>query len=458
MKRNRNEDYFYAKGVLRLSKEFRFFVCKCPKKCPDTLNEEIRRKEFNKYNDLQQHDAKILFIASMVKQVPIKRKRNKCSERRKFSRVYTIAGVEICCDTFVHTFRISPQKVNTALQKVGSDNIPDKRGCRGGHNKIDDVRVQEVVNQINKIPRYKSHFCQNVTDKGFFESHITLRVMYEKYKLEVNNPVCISKYKSIFYKYFNIKRKAMKKDTCNCCYSLHVQMESETNEIHKEALQLEHQNHFKLATDAQTKMKLDMKRSKEVEEFEMITFDLEKTLPLPKIPTNTVFYKRQLWVYNCGVHCGTTGKGYCFVWVEGIAGRGAQEVGSCLKKYIENNVKKGVTELVLWADSCGGQNRNIKPTLMLKAIVENHIILTSVSLRFLIPGHTFLLNGADFSDVEQALKMQQRMYLPEDYINVMRTCRRKNFFVVTLMEISDFVVTIKLTQMGTKLIGWKFEK
>lgn len=35
--------------------------------------------------------------------------------------------------------------------------------------------------------------------------------------------------------------------------------------------------------------------------------------------------------------------------------------------------------------------------------------------------------------------MQQRMYLPEDYIHVMRTCRKKNPFVVEVMEASDFI-------------------
>lgn len=48
------------------------------------------------------------------------------------------------------------------------------------------------------------------------------------------------------------------------------------------------------------------------------------------------------------------------LWVACEAGRGAQEVGYCLRKYIFANIKPGVEELRLWYDSCGGQNRNIK--------------------------------------------------------------------------------------------------
>lgn len=92
----------------------------------------------------------------------------------------------------------------------------------------------------------------------------------------------------------------------------------------------------------------------------MLTFDLEKTLPLTRIPTNIVFYKIQLWLYTCGVRSGKTLKGHCYVWVEVTAGKGAQEVGSVLIKYLQENLTPQVTELILWSDSCGGQNRNIK--------------------------------------------------------------------------------------------------
>ncbi|CAF4947233.1 unnamed protein product [Pieris macdunnoughi] len=99
---------------------------------------------------------------------------------------------------------------------------------------------------------------------------------------------------------------------------------------------------------------------------------MEKTLPLPRIPTNVVFYKRQLWLYNCGVNVSSTNEGYCFVWVEGEAGRGAQEVGSCMIKFIKEIMRPNVERLSLWSDSCGGQNRNIKMVLLLKVILASH--------------------------------------------------------------------------------------
>ena len=33
-----------------------------------------------------------------------------------------------------------------------------------------------------------------------------------------------------------------------------------------------------------------------------MTYDMEKTLPLPKLSVSEAFYLRQVWLYNTGVH------------------------------------------------------------------------------------------------------------------------------------------------------------
>jgi len=48
----------------------------------------------------------------------------------------------------------------------------------------------------------------------------------------------------------------------------------------------------------------------------MITFDLQKTLPLPKLSTNVAPYLRQLWLYNLGIHltCKDRSQPYFNIW------------------------------------------------------------------------------------------------------------------------------------------------
>ena len=81
--------------------------------------------------------------------------------------------------------------------------------------------------------------------------------------------------------------------------------------------------------------------------------------------------------------------------------------------------------LILLSDSCGGQNRNIKVVLMLKSILASHPNLQTIYLKSLVPGHTFLLNDSDFGDIESCLKYHQQIYSPEDYINIILTCRQQ---------------------------------
>ena len=105
-----------------------------------------------------------------------------------------------------------------------------------------------------------------------------------------------------------------------------------------------------------------------------------------------------------------------FFWIEGEAGCGVQEFGSCLRKYIENNITNEVENIILLRDSCGRQNKNIKITLLLKSILDELPHLKTIRLRFLVSGHTFLRNDSDFGDIECKIKKQNKIFSPEDYI------------------------------------------
>lgn len=132
------------------------------------------------------------------------------------------------------------------------------------------------------------------------------------------------------------------------------------------------------------------------------------------------------------------------MWLEGEAGRGAQEVGSCIRKHLEMNLSGNVKELIVWSDSCGGQNRNIKMVLLFKSILATHPQIEKITMRYLVPGYTYLPNDAEFGDIECALKLHNRLYTPDDYISVMKNARKRNKLVVNRMHKEDFVSVSKL--------------
>lgn len=58
-------------------------------------------------------------------------------------------------------------------------------------------------------------------------------------------------------------------------------------------------------------------------------------------------------------------------------------------------------------------------------------------------------NDSDFGDIERALKLQQRLYTVEDYMNVMKVSRKRNALVVHRMEKEDFIGTKMLEAVTT---------
>lgn len=454
-KRNKynNLEYTTTKNKKVKPKVFIDYRCTCLKNCANLISTDKRKEEFEKFVKLGSYNAQLLYIVSCVKEHIKKRSYTMTNvpadkkKPRQFYRVYSINDVQVCRDMFLKTFQITTQRVTISLKKHRSgEPIMDGRGVdRGGKNKLLDVDYKFIVNIINKLPKYESHYRRaNNSDKLYLQPGMTLPKIYKLYRQEYiqqygEESKCASfdTLKRIYYS-FNLKCKTLKKDTCNRCDMLAMKMTNAKTQEEKEQAKAEKSQHLERAEKLRNQMKHDFTEAQVLPTVECLTFDLEKTLPLPRIPTNVAFYKRQLWLYNSGVHSASDDVGHCYVWVEGEAGRGAQEVGSCLLKYIDMKLRPSVEHLILWSDCCGGQNRNIKIVLMLKAILSSHHTLKSISFRFLESGHTFLPNDTDFSKIETALKHHQRLYTAEEYMEIFKTCKKKKPLQVYKMQKIDF--------------------
>nr|CAI5837837.1 unnamed protein product [Callosobruchus analis] len=86
--------------------------------------------------------------------------------------------------------------------------------------------------------------------------------------------------------------------------------------------------------------------------------DLQKCLPTPELTNSQSFYCLKLWTYNLVIHDSTIQKAYCMMWDESIAGRGGNEVASCVLKWAEIcNIPETVRDLIIWSDNCPSQNK-----------------------------------------------------------------------------------------------------
>lgn len=246
-----------------------------------------------------------MYLVSCIEEHTKKRQyliqNNTKNKKREYSRIYKLCGLKMCRDMFINTLQVSTQKVNTSLTKMRiGEIIKDKRGeTTAGWNKISDESFEMVINFINMLPKYESHYRRDKTEAMYLAPEMTLSKMYELYQDKFksmpdvdNTKLCsFSTFKRIFYKKFNLRFKTLKKDTCNKCdtYAISINTSDQDEKILKER---EHKKHLDLAEGLRAQMKTDFEKARLERNVECLTFDLKKTLPLPRIPTNVVFYKR----------------------------------------------------------------------------------------------------------------------------------------------------------------------
>ena len=197
--------------------------------------------------------------------------------------------------------------------------------------------------------------------------------------------------------------------------------------------------HKRKAERAFHQLREDTTSSKASPDLDTITFDLQQTLPTPSLTTNVVFYKRQLWTYNLGIHSCKDGSATMHMWDESTASRGSEEVGSCIMTYLRESSLHG-KHLVCYSDSCGGQNRNIYILcLWLHIVNDPQNSYETIDHKFMISGHSFLPNDRDFGVIESAKRRHQQIYVPDEWCDLVATARRKNPFIVRKMTLTDFI-------------------
>ena len=243
-------------------------------------------------------------------------------------------------------------------------------------------------------------------------------------------------YRRIFVTDFNLSFHRPHTDTCKKCDAFNVKIEAMEDDREKATLQAQWELHQRKAEKAQDQLKIDSAlNDSEVDTF---TFDLQKTMPTPALTTSVAYYKRQLWTYNLGVHSCTSDDVFMYMWLEGQAGRGSQEIGSCLLKYFNTKVEENKKIFHAYSDSCGGQNRNINIALLWSYGVTK-LGIKEINHKFMVSGHSYLPNDRDFGKVENAKKRHENVYTPNQWVNIVAEANKKKTFKVIPMASEDFI-------------------
>lgn len=427
--------------------------CTCDKKCRQKMSGR-ENEIFQQFWQLGCRQKQNIYLYSLIESTKVlrrykKKTKKQISRRGKSFRYYIkIDGIKIniCKHEFTSVHGLSRGRVDHLRLQVGNGYVLPAYDKRGKHhnrpNRTPIVIKQSVRNHIESIPIYTSHYSRNKNPgKMYFDCDLTVSKLYkEKYLPYCNEnnvqPVKEDMYRRIFSTEYNIGFKLPKSDTCATCDRLKIDIDSNvSNEEILKSLNIEQELHQKRAEVMQTSLQ-EATEDKNAD-VQVISFDLQQTLPTPLLTVGPAFYLRKAWTYNLGVHDCKENKGFMFMWTEDKAKRGSSEVASVLFKFFRKNPPKA-KKLLIYTDNCAGQNKNwVIMSFWLQMIREQ--LFEKIEHRFLESGHTFMPSDRDFALIEKYKKKYvTQAFSPDDWYEAVRKSNKKKLFEVTVMEREDF--------------------
>ena len=351
-KRRKDEGRAYAtyhgKGESVNKKKLLPVSCKCLFNCSARVNIAERKRIFKDFYKLSSHSEQNKYLFGLISRTPPTRKRSKDNPRINtflyFVLLTTGDSIQVCKKTFQTVHGITMRRVEKICEKLVTGILVSGDG-HGKHasrpNRIDESLKDKIREHIKSFPTQESHYSHSSNNKRKCLSEgLSIARMYRQY-LEKYEPsdgeqpqVKEYLYRKIFTEEFNIGFGYPRSDTCEKCDLLKLSLSIPQSDSDREQLQTEH--HEKASQGYQS-LRTDSARAKKDPETLTIAFDLEQNLPVPTLTHSSMFYLRQLWVYNFGIRVCSDQSAFMCIWNETIAGRGSNEIVSCLLDYRSSN-------------------------------------------------------------------------------------------------------------------------
>ncbi|XP_067643864.1 uncharacterized protein [Eurosta solidaginis] len=447
-------------------KSFKQVSCPCKFQCSSKITPTRQEELFQTYNNSSLAEQ-ILMISSTAKKHTFKNRNIKnmpgCKHRNiDGSYKYHLTdnfGIshEICRNFLLNLFQIIPATFYRWLKDPFNKYY---RPGRGPRLKPSDEKVNFVRNFINSLPSYESRFGRSSAKKKYLKEGLTLNKVYTEYSCrwktetssrepEEQKPVSKHFFSGILNE-FNLTFKDSSSGRCMTCNKFNLMLKKENlTENERNSIEEDRKLHNQLAQPIQKEFSEDIEKAKLEDKTVVLVFDLQKALETPSFSSNIAFDMRHLWTYNLCIVNEADGhdKAYMYVWSENIASRGAEEIASCLIKHFRMHLSRDVKHIILYSNSCGGLNRSLKITLLVKHFLANSDI-DLIEQKFFLSGHNYNMCDEQFKIIERIPEIYQCIETPDKWIDIIRNAKQTHpQFTVTKMEIYDFISAEELNKL-----------
>lgn len=418
--------------------------CHCKRKKCSTISDEHRQHIFNAFWGLGEQILRQNFIVSHARKV--QKLRAKLGSTRGDPITYHLTDTEerdiaVCEKFFLNTLSISKQTVHYTL-KISKNGTVHKPTKKVAANKISQEVVKSIKDHIESINKIESHYCRSTTKRQYFEAGLSIPKLYEMYKISEFHSALVKEsfYSKIFNECFNIGFHIPKKDTCDTCDSF-SKLEAEIKENPDRAIAMSEELREKKESHMRRKAvsRVHKEQDKAVSPGKItITFDLQQVLTCPQLFNGMSYYRRKLSCYNLTVYELQTGRGLCYTWHEGEGNRGANDIASCIVKYLQRIDDEGYNHVVMYSDTCGGQNRNKIFSAAMVHFLSVSKNISKIEHKYFESGHSQMECDSMHSAIEKAYKNKQ-VDLPCGFIEHMKQARRSRNYIVEELSHENFL-------------------
>ena len=467
------KEYTSSRGKPVQAKKVRQISCNCKLQCSSKVNDTQRQAVFDMFYGLGSPERQRDFVCQHVEQrdtiTILDHNKELIKKTRQVTRKFFLVAdgnrIQVCKRFFQDTLDIGHGYINTTMKQAedGMYTGQEKRGKHTPPNKTSEESKARVRRHIESFPAVESHYCRQRSKRKFLDSTLNVNVMYGFYsdscKTDGVKPVSSSLYREIFNTEYNLGFHKPKKDLCHVC-ALYLE-EKRYGELTTER-ETEYKEHIERKKEAREEKAKDKELSKQNDEIHCATFDLEAVLATPCSNVSQVHYKRKLAVYNLTVYSVGDKEATCYVWDETEGRKGSCEVGTCLIRYMKS-LPQDVKHVILYSDTCGGQNRNKFVAAALHYVVRHFDNIEVIDQKFLVSGHSHMECDSVHSAIEKAKKKLQ-IFIPEMWYPVIQGARSSlNPYTLDVLEHGDFFdlkqvasSTLRNTKIDTegKQVNW----
>lgn len=402
---------------------------KCKLKCDTKFTEDQRKSIFETYWKLGSIDKQRNFLDKNICDITPKYRYTKSGSNRSKNIKYTfqVEGqpIRVCKTFFKNTLDINNRTIFTTTKLKDEHGFLkiDQRGKHGKQKRVKEDIIDGIRKHINSFPRVSSHYSRARTQKQYLDGSLNIATMYRLYveNCTQNNQeyAKISMYTKILNTETNIGFHKPKKDQCSLCANF-----ENGDEEGKEKIKEKYEKHLKEKELSRQEKQKDAERADE--NIGVCCFDLQAVLTTPSGEVNSFFYKRRLATYNFTIFDIKQKLGLCYLWHEGLAKRGANEIGSCLYNYLCSNDCKS-EHIIFYSDNCVGQNKNKFVFALYLFSVLNIDKVKTITHKFLVKGHTQNEGDSVHACIEKEknrLLKSGPIYVPAQWATIIRSAKK----------------------------------